>query len=236
MAASTGAKCSMLSRGVVPAVSARMALNMDAPVSPTKVRRRTGSSSSCSAPRSTSRRSEPGEDCKSGAVSRAGMAAACGRGLVVVCAAGGDTVRGARPRAMRAESGMCRPSAMRSNRASVRTCCCPRMMSLTLPWLIAQAMPIWVWLAPAYWPTSWNSRPMSRVRKAAMVSARCQNEPGIVIKSLARPGMRSLFLRKQVSERRYGVTDCEPISRQGIPAGDWRHAAHSRPWGDERRT
>ena len=63
------------------------------------------------------------------------------------------------------------------------------MMSLTLPWLMPQAMAIWVWLAPAYWRTRAKSRPMSRLRRAAMVSARCQNESGIMIKSFARPGM-----------------------------------------------
>lgn len=37
---------------------------------------------------------------------------------------------------------------MRSKTARVSTCCAPRMMSLTSPWLVPQAMAIWVWLAP----------------------------------------------------------------------------------------
>ena len=69
------------------------------------------------------------------------------------------------------------------------------MMPLTLPWLSPHAMPIWVWLAPAYCRTRAKNRPMSRLRKAAMVSGRCHSEAGIWIRSLARPGMPLLVLR-----------------------------------------
>ncbi len=84
---------------------------------------------------------------------------------------------------------------MRSNKSSFSTSWMPRMMSLTLPWDSTQAMPIWVWLAPAYCCTRANSRPMSRLRRAAMVSGRFQNMAGIWIRSLARPGMPLLVLR-----------------------------------------
>jgi hypothetical protein len=40
--------------------------------------------------------------------------------------------------------------AMRSNTARDSTFWMPRMMSLILPWFMPQAIPIWVWLAPAY--------------------------------------------------------------------------------------
>jgi len=68
------------------------------------------------------------------------------------------------------------------------------MIPLTLPWLIPHAMPIWVWLAPVYCCTRAKNRPMSRLRRAAMVSGRAQNEAGW-IRSLARPGMALLVLR-----------------------------------------
>ena len=65
------------------------------------------------------------------------------------------------------------------------------MMKLTLPWLMPQAIPIWVWLALVRWLSSTNSCPMARSRSAVRVSSRCQNESGITIKSWARPGMPS---------------------------------------------
>jgi hypothetical protein len=76
------------------------------------------------------------------------------------------------------------PSAMRSNTSSAVTRWLELMIALTLPWVSPQAMPIRVWLAPAYWRSRWNSLRMSRERKAWMVSGRCHNDGGTMIGSV----------------------------------------------------
>ena len=128
---STGARASASAGGLVRGMPSSIALAIVAPVSPTKVRRRTGSSS-CLSP--SSRVNRPKTEGTCGAkVSPGGMARRdSGR-------------RGARPRLIRAGSGRPRPLAMCSNTSSFSTCWTPRMMSLTLPCGSTHAMPIWVW-------------------------------------------------------------------------------------------
>ena len=43
------------------------------------------------------------------------------------------------------------------------------MMSLTVPWLKTQAIPIWVWLAPVYWCRRAKNWPISRVQRGRRV-------------------------------------------------------------------
>jgi hypothetical protein len=111
---------------------------------------------------------------------------------------------------------MIRPSAIRSKTSSFSTFWTPRMMSLTVPWLKTQAMPIWVWLAPVYWCRRAKNRPISRLRSAAVVSTRCQKLSGIAIKSLARPGMPS---SPPVSAGSRALT-VRHLLRAYIPPGD----------------
>src|SRR5258708_15926753 len=80
-----------------------------------------------------------------------------------------------------------------------------------------QAIAICVWLAPAYWRSNANSRPMSRSRSAAVVSGRSQNESGITIRSVARPPMPSAIPSMQaIAVRLRGKINPEPISPAGM--------------------
>ena len=60
------------------------------------------------------------------------------------------------------------------------------MIALIFGWAKPHAIPMRVWLAPAYLRSRWKSRRMSRDRKASMVSGRCHSEAGTMIRSVMR--------------------------------------------------
>ena len=112
--------------------------------------------------------------CRSRSASWPGLAGVMLRGelLAVIW-------RGESPSSIRAWSGMSRPSAMRSKTWAWRMPRVPLTTSLIRPWPRPTAVPMRVWLSPAYSRSSVNSAPMSRLRSAWQTSGRSQKAGGI---------------------------------------------------------